>query len=290
MGFIGRTINGIIRKQKTKQFVATISNLPKQMAEINTDKDFVSFSHIGHLGDIVYSMPAIFALAKGKKIHLYFDTTAVNTYTKAMKHHSGKQILTDKSIAFLQPLLLAQQQFEICTKWNNEVIDYNLNDIKKYPFDYKYGNIVRWYFLAFGVTYNTTLPWLQVKPNNDYSQSIIIARSFRYRSPQIDYSFLSKYNNICFVGLQDEFADMQKQIPNIKHIQTNTALALAEIITGCKLFIGNQSFPFAVAEALKVKRVLELYFLCPNVMVDGDNGFDFCYQPQFEKIIKNILE
>lgn len=290
MGFIGRTINNFIRKQKTKQFIATINNLPKQLPPINANESYVTFSHIGHLGDIVYSMPAMFALAQGKKIRLYFDTTATNTYTKAMKHHSGKQILTNNSITFLQPLLLAQPQFEICEKWNGEAIDYNLNDIKKYPFDYKYGNIVRWYFLTFGINYNTTLPWLQVVPNNNYSQSIIIARSFRYRSPLIDYSFLSKYNNISFVGLHDEYEDIQKQIPNITHIKTNTALDLAQIIAGCKLFIGNQSFPFAVAEALKVKRVLELYFLCPNVIVDGNNGYDFCYQPQFEKIIKNILE
>jgi len=27
---------------------------------------------------------------------------------------------------------------------------------------------------------------------------------------------------------------------------------------------------------------------CPNVIVEGENGYDFCYQEQFEKIINNI--
>jgi hypothetical protein len=244
---------------------------------------------LGHLGDIIYSIPAMLALSKGKKINLYLDTTVKNTYTKAEKHNS-ETTLTKKSVDFIQSLILSQPHFIVSKELVDESYDYNLDDRKQYPFDYKYGNIVRWYFLTYGITYNTTLPWLHVKPNKDFSQSIIIARSFRYRSPEIDYSFLSKYNNVCFVGLPDEFEDMQKQIPNITYIKTATALDLAEIIASSKLFIGNQSFPFSIAEALKVKRVLEVYFLCPNVMVDGDNGYDFCYQPQFEKIIKNILE
>ena len=63
---------------------------------------------------------------------------------------------------------------------------------------------------------------------------------------------------------------------------------LARIIAGCKFFIGNQSFPFALAEGLKVKRVLELYFECPNVIPAGEHAYDFCYQEQFEKIVKQL--
>jgi hypothetical protein len=65
-------------------------------------------------------------------------------------------------------------------------------------------------------------------------------------------------------------------------------LELARVIAGCKFFIGNQSFPFAVAEGLKVPRALELCFECPNVIPEGPQAYDFLYQPQFEKIVREL--
>ena len=291
MGLIGRTINNFIRNKKKKQFLKTLESINQDsfVKEIDENRTEVNFCHHGHLGDVIYSIPAMLALSKGKGINLYLNTAIKNTYHGSLKHHSITNI-SERSVEFLKPLIQSQQQFIECKSLENEVYDYNLNNIHQFPFNLKVGNIVRWYFLTYGVNYDTTKPWLHVKPNEAYGNSIVIARSFRYRSPGIDYSFLSKYTNLFFVGLEDEYVDMKKSIQNLQHLKVNTALELSEAIAGCKLFIGNQSFPFALAEALKVKRVLEVDFLTPNVMVDGANGFDFCYQPQFEKIIKNILE
>ena len=51
------------------------------------------------------------------------------------------------------------------------------------------------------------------------------------------------------------------------------ALDLAQTIAGCKFFIGNQSFSFAVAEAIKVKRVLEVCYETPNVIkLEGEHS------------------
>jgi hypothetical protein len=81
---------------------------------------------------------------------------------------------------------------------------------------------------------------------------------------------------------------MKKAIPHLKYHSVNDFLEFAQIIAGCKFFIGNQSFPFAVAEALKIKRALEVCFECPNVIPEGKDGYDFCYQPQFEKIVRQL--
>jgi hypothetical protein len=291
MGLIGRTINNFIRNKKKQQFLKTLSSINQQefIKEVNDDKEVVNFCHHGHLGDVIYSIPCMLALSKGKPINLFLNTKVKNTYHGSLKHHSVQNISVG-SLQFLKPLIEAQLDFLVCKALENESYDYNLNNIHLFPFNLKVGNIVRWYFLTYGVNYDTTKPWLNVKPNETFKDSILIARSFRYRSPGIDYSFLSKYDNLNFIGLQDEYEDMKLAIPNLQHLKVTSALELAECIAGCKLFIGNQSFPFAVAEAIKVKRVLEVDFLTPNVMVDGPNGFDFCYQPQFEKIVKNIVE
>ncbi len=153
---------------------------------------------------------------------------------------------------------------------------------------YNYLDISRYYFLTFAVNYDLGSPWINIKPNTEFKNEIIIARSFRYRAPSISYNFLSKFDNISFIGLKEEYEDMRKMIPNIKLVAINNALQIAQSIAGCKFFIGNQSFPFAVAEALKVKRVLEISYKTPNVIVEGENGYDFCFQAQFEQIIKDL--
>jgi len=33
---------------------------------------------------------------------------------------------------------------------------------------------------------------------------------------------------------------------------------------------------------------LEVCFECPNVIPEGEHAYDFVYQPQFEKIVKEL--
>jgi hypothetical protein len=44
-------------------------------------------------------------------------------------------------------------------------------------------------------------------------------------------------------------------------------------IRGSKLFVGNQSFPYSLAEAMKHPRVLEVCPICPNCCPQGPNGY-----------------
>ncbi len=289
MGFLIDKFKEYSLKKKRKEYLNTIQNISVSPYKKLHSTEIVSFSHIGLNGDIIYSIPAMLSLAKGKKIHLFLDVSQNSLYTREMNHYNKDKILTPKSVEFITPLILSNSQFEVCKIWENETIDYDLNEFRKYPFDYRMGHICRWYFLAFGITYNLNNPWLHVNPNSIYKNDVIIARSFRYRALGINYNFLSKYKNIKFLGLREEFEDIKKQIPSIEYITVNNALEMAEIIAGCKFFIGNQSFPFSVAEALKVKRVLEVCYESPNVIVDGNNGYDFCFQQQFEKIIKELV-
>jgi hypothetical protein len=229
------------------------------------------------------------ALANGKRIELFLDISQESMYPKGYKHYNENKILTEKSVAFIKPLLLSNPAFAVCETYTGQAIDYDLNEFRRYPFDYRMGHICRWYFWAFGVNYDLGKPWLNVEADSSYKDEVIIARSFRYRAPTINYGFLQSINNISFIGLPDEYEDMKKNIPHLKHIIVTDALKLAQAIAGCKCFIGNQSFPFAVAEALKVKRVLEISYQTPNVIVEGGNGYDFCFQPQFEKIIHSLI-
>lgn len=248
----------------------------------------VHFRHSGLIGDIIYAIPAMKALAGDKDIHLHLLINQPSLYKKSMKHYNQNKILTEKSVEWLAPLLLAQEGFAVCDVYKDQRVDYDLDDFRKYPFDYNSGHICRWYFLAYGITADLTKPWLKVSPDQAMKDEILVARSFRYRAPGIRYDFLKQYPAISFIGLPDEFEDMKQAIPQLKYRKVNNFLELAQVVAGCRFFIGNQSFPYAVAEGLKVKRAVEVCFECPNVIPEGENGYDFCFQPQFEKVVKQL--
>lgn len=290
MGFLKQLLSRQLIKRKEEQYIKQLRNLtPPTNLYSNIYPDKVCFKHIGLIGDIIYSIPCMLALAKDKKIELLLDISQKSMYPKGYKHYNENKILTEKSVAFIKPLILSNPAFSACEIYSGQAIDYDLNEFRRYPFDYRMGHICRWYFLTFGVNYDLGKPWLAVDADTRYKDEIVIARSFRYRAPTIDYSFLREMGSISFIGLKDEYEDMKKAIPGLKHAVVNDALQLAQVIAGCKLFIGNQSFPFAVAEALKVKRVLEVCYQTPNVIPEGKDGYDFCFQPQFEKVINTIF-
>ena len=55
-----------------------------------------------------------------------------------------------------------------------------------------------------------------------------------------------------------------------------------------KLFIGNLSFGYALAEALKVPRLLESGPNFPLVYPNGNHGYDFYFQSHFEDLFQKV--
>lgn len=241
--------------------------------------------HSGNIGDIVYAIPCMLALAGDARIHLHLQVGQPAFYGK-MHHPLGNVMLNEKVVKLLQPLLLQQDYIAGCDVWNGERMDADLDLVRRYPLLLDRGNIARWYFQVFAVNYDLNRAWLQVKPDASLRDTILVARSHRYHTPGIDYSFLNDYPKVGFVGLPDEYALMKKVLPRLAYLPSADFLDLAGKVAGCGLFIGNQSFPFALAEALKVRRLLEVYFRTPNVTVYGGEGYDFCFQPQFEQLVR----
>jgi len=276
------------RHDSVKQFLATTGVLTSEkiskMAEVNHS---LNFSHSGNAGDIIYALPTV------KKI---FDFTAakINIYLKIdqklqipsyFKHPLGNVMLNDSMSKMLIPLLASQEYINHCGILSNETIDINLDDFRKSGISLSQGDIARWCSYLLGVTPELHKPWLKVPAETTYQNSIVIARSERYRNPLIDYSFLNKYDDLVFIGVRSEYDDIKKSIPKIKWKTVDSFLHLAQLIAGCKFFIGNQSFPYSVAEGLKVPRILEICFFEPNVIPSGDNAFDIYFQEHFESVV-----
>jgi ADP-heptose:LPS heptosyltransferase len=72
--------------------------------------------------------------------------------------------------------------------------------------------------------------------------------------------------------------------------ETPTFLDLARLIAGCRLFVGNQSVAYVLAQALLVPRIVELWPLSPNNFAHGPKGFEAWSQPVLEEGVKILFE
>jgi ADP-heptose:LPS heptosyltransferase len=78
-------------------------------------------------------------------------------------------------------------------------------------------------------------------------------------------------------------------LPRLHYAECSDFLQLARVVKSARLFIGNQSFPYALAEALKVPRILEVCPLYPVVTPTGDNAGEAFFQASFERLVRNSL-
>jgi len=248
----------------------------------------INVLHNGNAGDIIYSLPLLKKLHElaAKPVNLILKINEPLTIGNGYEHPLGAVMLNDKMVEGLRPLLAIQPYINETAVFDQQKIHLDLTLFRKAGFAMDKGNIARWNFFTTGITPDLTHPWITVKPNADFAEFIVLARSSRYNNALVDYSFLSGYQQLIFVGVESEHREMEKSIPGLKWRQVNNFLELAEIIAGCKLFIGNQSFPYAIAEGLKVKRLLEVFYQIPNVMPEGENGYGFCFQKHFEWLVK----
>jgi hypothetical protein len=132
------------------------------------------------------------------------------------------------------------------------------------------------------------LPSIHVDSIDKFSDKIAVVRTFRGRNPLISYSFLRNYNNILFLGTKDEFDDFKITVPNAEFYDVKDFLELAQIMKSAKFVITNQTFAFALAECLKINRILESNPFIPAVFPIGGKGVDFYFQNQFEKFVEEF--
>jgi hypothetical protein len=250
----------------------------------------INVLHNGNAGDIIYSLPLVKKLHElsGKPVNLVLKINEPLTIGNGYEHPLGSVMLNEKMVASLRPLLATQSYISDIPVFDQHQIHLDLTLFRKAGFATDKGNIARWNFFTTGITPDLTSPWLKVKPDKNFAECIVLARSSRYNNALVDYSFLAGYKHLVFVGVESEYKEMKKSIPHLKWRQVSDFLELAEIIAGCKLFIGNQSFPYSIAEGLKVKRLLEVFYQIPNVMPEGENGYDFCFQKHFEWLVKKF--
>jgi hypothetical protein len=120
---------------------------------------------------------------------------------------------------------------------------------------------------------------------------ILCNRTSRYRNEAIHYGFLQHQPlKVYFAGTMEEYAEFQSHVPKAVYLPIKNFLELAIYISSAKVFIGNQSFCFSLAEAMKTPRVLEVCSFAPNVIPSGPNGYDFYTQEAAEWLVNDLVK
>lgn len=216
-----------------------------------------SFRHAGKFGDIIYSLPVIRYNGGGV---LFIECGA--PYISPP--------LTWEGVQALAPLLKAQPYIEDVREWKGEKCDVNLNDMRALAFreiKTNYSNASRvglwqWYSKAFGVPETEWLkPWLSVGSPWSNRIGVVAHRCQRYTNAHFPWrKVMDKYRPE-IIGSQDE----ARALGDLGAYRgTPSLFAAAQRIQGAKLFVGNQSVGYAIAEALKVPSVLEIWHNWPN--------------------------
>lgn len=243
-----------------------------------------SFKHSGQSGDLMYSLAAIKSFEQESNLYLNLNVKS-NLYQGA-KNPLGDVFLNQKMFDFMYPLLINQTYLKNVEVYTSQKIDVDLDQFRNQPINPAMGSLTKRYFYFIHNYIDLSMPWITVNDKiEELSDKILVCRSERYRNESINYAFLRTLNNIVFCGLDDEWNDFKKWVPNSQRIIAKDSLELATYINSCKFFIGNQSLSFSIAESLKKDRLLEVCHFAPNVISTGGKCNDFVNQTSFQNYI-----
>lgn len=263
----------------------------------------LNFKHSGNLGDVIYALSGIKAVCEklGVKANLYLWVDRPAFYYENAVHPvydaTGKTnvMLNRYMIDHAIPLLQEQNYIESAQPWQGENIDVDLDRIRQINIGIPYGDIKRWYQYVYpNMTADLSEPCIKVPEVGKkhqikkYPPYIFVNRTQRYTNVSISYMFLKKYENVIFAGTPTEYALFAQQVPHAVMLNARDFLELAQWIANAKMFIGNQSMNFAIAEQMKTPRVLEVCSYAPNVIPCGKNGYDFYVQSALEYYVDKL--
>jgi len=266
------------------EFEKKIINIQKKIES----KKELSFLHYGHLGDVVNSLPIVKELSKTHKCNFYIQAKKpLEPNARHYKRFGDHVFLTKTNVDMLLPLFMKQPYIHKVDKYTNQEIDIDLNLIREMPINHDLDS-VRWYFQLTGVHSDLSVPYLFVVPHKVIKNKVVIIRNARRKNSFTNYKFLKKYENLLFIGLNDEYEDLKKEVPNLEFYDCKDFLEMAQIIKSSKLFLGNLSFGYTIAEGLKIPRLLESVPEFPLVYPNGKNAYDFYFQEHFEKLFSYL--
>jgi hypothetical protein len=226
----------------------------------------MNFATYGDLGDM--SFPSL----APTKLVAQETGEPVDLYCKDGLRPSDP--LTER-IGLFRRLLETQDYIGSVWPWVGETIDYDASFFRDggLPFGQSLASLqAKW----LGLTPDLSKPWLKVPP--DEWGAIVVNRTARYRNHYFPWASLVETfgSQLMFIGLPEEYKDFCQNFGKISYLPTLNLYKAAEVIAGSKLFIGNQSSCYAIAEGLKHRSIQETDLEHPDCVFPRENAI-YCH-------------
>lgn len=279
-----------------------------------------TYLHNCNAGDLVGALAGIRAACRrfDRKAIIYQVLDMPGHYMHGLVHsvkdEKGIQVtMNQRMFDMLRPLLISQDYVEDFVVYSDQKIDVDLTVIRESA-DFPDENaplsaaiitpakvfvnipcmaLPGWLPTAYPpMACNMADPWIDVSGLTVIHQRyILVNRTERYQNSNISYGFLKKYESeLLFTGTEREHQLFCKQFKlDFSRLQVDDFLELAEIMKLSRFFIGNQSFPWNLANAMGVPRVLEMYWQAPNCQPNvGEDNYGFLHQVPLEYYVEML--
>ena len=251
----------------------------------------ITYLHSCNAGDLIGALAGIREIHRkyGKKAIIYQQLDIPGHYMEGLIHsvkdEKGTQVTMNRTMFdMLRPLLLSQEYVEDFQVYTDQKIEVDLNDIREAVVNddgesarinppKKFANIPNgalpgWTMLGHPpMACDLSEPWIETPGLTVGFQSyILINRTERYQNKLMNYSFLKKYEKeLLFTGTEREHHLFCKEFKlDFPRLGIDNFAELADVMQMCLFFVGNQSFPWNLANAMGVPRVVEMFAQAPN--------------------------
>jgi hypothetical protein len=234
-----------------------------------------TFKHSGDLGDIIYSLPTVRALGGGT---LLLDIMGGPDEPLVRQTCIGGRTKFGRpGYDTVRPLLVQQPYVQDVRVWQGEPVDHNLDRFRRQAFADNRLNLAACHLREFGQPDTLAdVPWLTVRePPIKLHRPLMINRTVRFHSKYHWWALniASLAPQSIFLGLEKEHEVFQYTFDcQIDRHAAADALEIARVLVGAQGLIGNQSFVMALAIALGVPFVQEVYDYTPNCKFARPNG------------------
>lgn len=229
-----------------------------------------SYYHSGNLGDVIYALPAIKLHGAGELV-IGPEQLGTSPCTNPIKRDS---------FDMLEPLLRSQPYIPRLSYSQEHPHARVVQDLNRFRsvFDKIGRHLTKAHCHLLGVQdkFKEDEPWLTV-PDPVWTGKMIVHRSPRYRAPNFPWRMLvQRYaKEMLFVGLQAEHQEFEQAFGvKVSFYQARDFLDLAKVIAGGSCFIGNQSFPLALAIGMGQRVYVETYLPHPDCYFSRTNYVD----------------
>jgi len=260
----------------------------------------LNFKHSGRLGDIIYALPLVKRMAEqaGQAVDLYIPSDVPSRLGGDVFHPGGDLMVGQGLFAFIAPLLevqpyLRKVHFVRSCELPSEYLD--LDGFKHSGLNLKAGLIQGWYRKAFGVAFPIEAPWLSLPdkplPAREPAFNVLVGRTTRFCNTSINYGFLDAIEKVGFIGLRYEYEDFVERhgLSSLRHVPVADALEMARQMQDCRVYVGNQSVNFAIADGMKITRALEAFEPVPVASPVGGLCYEYTQTRTLGMFLSEVL-